>query len=152
MPAYVAPPSNVSPIALQKGESVYVVGTLAAGATQLPLSDNNVADEAAPAGASIPSIAVNLQPGFEGMPAPMVCVEIAFPSAPGASEQIEIQEADTDIDLAYITPSAAAYTVTTFTNNRARVDLSPTGGKFMRVKRTKGANAVGCRVKITRLA
>ena len=151
--SFVPAASNSSPIALQKGESCFVLGTLAAGATQLPVNEGNVAAEAAPAAPTVSSIAVNLQAGDEAQPPPMVCVEIRYASAPGAGEQVVIQEADTDADGFYITPSNSAYTVTAFNaNNAARVDLSPTGGKFMRVQRTKGANAVACSVKITRLA
>lgn len=150
--SFVSASSNLSPIALQRGESVYVLGQLAAGATQLPIHDGNVALEAAPAIATQASLAVNLQAGSETMPLPLVTVEVRFASAPGAGETIAIQEADTDADGFYITPAAASYTISTFTNNVARVDLSPTGGKFMRVLRTKGANAVSCTVKITRLS
>jgi hypothetical protein len=160
MPAYpgvanavVPVASNISPIQLEKGESQYVFGVLAATATQLPVNDQNVALEAAPIGATGASITVNLQAGNEAQTPPMITVEIRFASAPGAGESIQIQEADTDADAFYITPAAPAYTVTVFTGLFiARVDLSPTGGKFMRVLRTKGANAVACTVKITRLA
>jgi len=145
--------SNVSGIQLEKGEYCYVLGALAAGSSQLPINDQNVADEAAPAGATEASISVNLQAGSEASPVPLVCVEVSYPSAPGAGESIAVQEADTDADAFYITPSNTAYTINSFSsNNAARADLSPTGGKFMRVLRTKGANAVACRVKITRLA
>lgn len=150
--SFVPAASNASPIALQKGESVYVFGVLAATATQLPVNDGNVAFEAAPAGASQASIAVTF-PVMESSPAPMVCVEVHTNGVPGAGESFAIQEADTDADAFYITPGAGAYTINVFTvNNAARADLSPTGGKFMRVVRTKGANAVGSTVKITRLA
>jgi hypothetical protein len=94
-----------------------------------------------------------MQDGMESNTVPTVLWEIRYSGAPGAGEQIEIQEADTEADAFYITPAAAAYTVTVFnTNNVARVDLFTTGGKFMRARRTKGANAVGCIVKATRLA
>lgn len=141
--------SNASPIQLQKGESCYLVGKLAAGATQLPVNDQNVAGENF-AGASI---AVNLQPGSESMPPPMVTLEFHFAAAPGAGESFAIQEADTDADAYYITPTNSAYTVATFNaNGVARVDLSPTGGKFLRIFRTVGANNLSCTVKATRLA
>jgi len=143
--------SNASPIALQKGESVYVFGVLAAGATQLPVNDNNVAFEAASALAIQPSIAIDLQPSETNAP-PMVCVEVHTNGTPGAAESIAVQEADTDADGFYITPTNAAYTIAVGASGFARSDLSPTGGKFMRVSRTKGANAVGATVKITRLA
>lgn len=151
--SFVPVPGPVSGQILGRGESAYVLGQLAASATQLPINDTNVAFEAAPAGATENSISVNLGavPDAEGPP--MVCVEIHCNGAPGAGETFAIQEADTDADGFYITPTNAAYTVTTFNvNNAARVDLSPTGGKFLRVQRTKGANAVGCTVKVTRLA
>lgn len=148
--AYVSAKSNLSPIALEKGESHYLFGKLGATGTQLPITDATVAGETI-AGASI---AVNLQAGSEGQPPPMVCVEIYFPAgAPGSGETIAIQEADTDADGLYITPANSAYTVSSFNaNNAARVDLSPTGGKFLRVTRTIGSNNQAVVVKATRLA
>jgi hypothetical protein len=151
--SFVPVASNASPIALQKGESAYLIGLLAAGSTQLPVNEGNVAFEPASVDAAEPSLAVCLQAGAESMPPPMVCVEVRFNGAPGAGEIIAIQEADTDADGYYITPSNANYTINAFNaNNAARVDLSPTGGKFLRLLRTKGANAVGCIAKVTRLA
>lgn len=141
--------SNLSPIALQKGESVYVFGMLAAGATQLPVQESNVAGEQpAPPQASI---AVTLQPS-ETNASPMVTVEGRFSGAPGAFN-VQIQEADTDADAFYITPANAAYTVTAVNSqNVFRVDLSPTGGKFMRVLLSSRTNAVTFTCKLTRLA
>jgi hypothetical protein len=151
--SFVPAPTNASPIALQRGESVFVLGQLAASATQLPVTDTNVTFEAAPAGATVASIACNLQCTSEGGTAPGIYVEVHCNGAPGAAESIAIQEADTDADGFYITPSNAAYTISSFNaNNAARSDLIPTGGKFVRVLRTKGANAVGITVKISRAA
>jgi hypothetical protein len=83
----------------------------------------------------------------------MVCVELRFPSTPGAGGKVEVQEADTDADGFYLTPSTAAYTIDVSGGATVfRVDLSPTGGKFMLLKYTKGANNVGLTGKITRLA
>jgi len=138
---------------LERGDSEYVLGALAAGATQLPINDTNVTFEAAPAGSTEASISVSLSSVPDSSGPPMICVEIHMNGAPGAGESIAVQEADTDADGFYITPTNAAYTVSAFNaNNAARTDLSPTGGKFLRVLRTKGANAVGCTVKVTRLA
>lgn len=158
MPAYpgiglaTAPvASNASPIALQKGESCFVFGVLPAGATQLPVSDGNVASETL--AAPIASIAVNLQPSETNSP-PMVCVEGHFDGAPGTFE-VDIQEADTDADAFYIMPTAStAYKVTAViaSTQNFRVDLSPTGGKFMRILLLTLTNAVKFRCKITRLA
>jgi hypothetical protein len=59
---------------------------------------------------------------------------------------------DTHADGLFITPTNAAYTISSFnSSNAARSDLSPTGGKYLRVSRTKGSNAVACTVKVTRL-
>lgn len=141
--------SNQSPVELSKGQYHYLLAKGAAGETQLyntqPTFETTVnATEASQA------VVLTSQ---EGNPAPSVSVEISYASAPGAGETIAIQEADTDADAFYITPSNPAYTVSSFnSNNVARVDLSPTGGKFMRVLRTPGANNVGCRVKVTRMA
>lgn len=142
--------SNASPIALQKGESCYVFGALAATATQLPINDTNVVSETIAAGTA--SIEVDLQPQASDPP-PAVAVEIHFDGAPGAFE-LDIQEADTPADAFYITPAAAVYTVSAVNavTQNARVDLSPTGGKFMRVLLKTLTNAVKTRVKITRLA
>ena len=157
MPAYpgvsgatVPVASNASPIALQKGEYAYVFGVLASGATQLPINDTNVASETQVA--PVASIAVNLQGQF-GDPPPMVTVELHFDAAPGAFE-VDIQEADTDADAFYILPGATAYTINVVVaaTNNARVDLSPTGGKFMRLLLKTLTNAVKVRAKITRLA
>lgn len=149
--------SSLSGQSLEKGDSIYLFGVLAAGATQLPINDTNAGYEAASALAIQPSISVNIQGAAEVQPAPGISVEISFPSAPGAGESIAIQEADTDADAFYTTPTNATYTIGTFTTSAsgvvvARGDFIPTGGKFMRAQRTKGANAVGCKVKFSRLA
>jgi hypothetical protein len=140
--------SNASPIVLAKpGDSCYLFGTLAASATQLPVNESNVANENL-AGASI---AVEL-PDAENAGPPAISVEVIFAAVPGAGESIAIQEADTHADGFFITPSNAAYTINSFNaNNAARSDLSPTGGKYLRVNRTRGANAVAGTVKVTRL-
>src|SRR3972149_5561972 len=144
--------SNASPIALKPGDSVYVFGQLAATATQLPVNDTNADFEAAPADAAVASIAVQL-PGAENLGAPAISVQFETNGAPGAGEQFEVQEADTHAGAYFITPANPAFTVSSFTaNNLARVDLSPIGGKFVCVKRPKGANAVSAKVKITRLS
>jgi hypothetical protein len=82
---------------------------------------------------------------------PSVTAEIFF-TANAAAFTVLFQEADTDVDGNYITPAAAAYTVTGTTALVARVDLSPTGGRFLRPKLTVRTNAVGIVVKITSLA
>lgn len=136
-------------IALQRGEFVYVFGKLATGATQLPVDDHNVASETITAPQA--SIAVNLQPQ-QGDPAPMVCVEGIFSGAPGAFE-VDIQEADTPADGLFILPSGSTYKVTAVNavSQAFRVDLSPTGGKFLRIYLATLTNAVNFRCKITRL-
>jgi hypothetical protein len=140
--------SNASPIVLAKpGDSCFLFGVLAATATQLPVTDANVATENL-AGASI---AVGLPQQEEGGP-PAVSVEVICAAAPGSGESIVVQEADTHADGCFIMPNNAAYTINSFnTYNVARADLSPTGGKYLRVSRTKGANAVALTVKVTRL-
>lgn len=147
--AVVPVASNLSPLAIAKGDSAYLFGVLAAGATQLPVNESNVAGEQpAPPQASI---AVLLVPQ-DGGPPPMVTVEGRFSGAPGAFS-VQIQEADTDADGFYITPAATAYTVTAVSaNNVFRVDLSPTGGKFLRILLSARANAVNFTCKVTRLA
>lgn len=152
MPAYpgvalatVPVNSNISPLALYKGDSQYLVGKLAAGATQLPVSEFNVATENF-AGASI---AVNME-SQDADTAPGVGIEILYAAAAGAGESVAVQEADTDADAFYVTPVAAAFTIATAAALVARADLIPIGGKFVRVNRTRGANNVACTIKITR--
>lgn len=159
MPSYpgtvggtVPAPTSISGMRLDKGDQQYLLGVLSASATQLPVNDFNVAAEAAPAGASVASISVNIQSAIENAPPPSISLEVRYPTAPGAGETIQVQEADTDADAFYITPTATAYTITPGGAGVFRTDLSPTGGRFIRVLRTKGANAVACTVKISRLA
>jgi hypothetical protein len=109
-------------------------------------------------GAALPtplyaSVPICITPPAQGGPPPMVCFEIGFDGAPGVFE-LDIQEADTDADAFYITPTNAAYTVTAVVaaTNKARVDLQPTGGKFMRVLLKTLTNDVEITVKATRLA
>lgn len=149
--AIVPVQSNLSPIALSKGDSAYVWGVLAAGATQLPINESNVAVEEIAAGTA--SLAVVLTAGEPGSPPPMVCIEIHFDSTPGVFE-VDIQEADTDADAFYTTPTNAAYTVNAVnaTTFNVRVDLSPTGGKFMRLFMKTLPNDADVWAKVTRLA
>lgn len=143
--------SNISPIMLAKGESCYVWGVLAASATQLPINESNVAVEEVAAGTA--SLAVGLAGGEPAGPPPMVTVEIHFDSAPGTFE-VDVQEADTDADAFYILPSATAYTINAVNavTQNVRVDLSPTGGKFMRLYMKTLTNDADCWAKVTRLA
>ena len=143
--------SNLSPVSLTKGESVYVFGKLAATATQLPVNETNLAQETILAGQA--SIAVCLDALEPGSPPPMICVEVLFSGAPGTFE-LDVQEADTDADAFYILPTNAAYKINAVnaTTQAARSDLSPTGGKFMRVLMLTLTNAVNGQVKLTRLA
>jgi hypothetical protein len=148
--ATVSAKSNLSPLAIAKGDSAYLFGVLAAGATQLPVNDGNVAGETPAAPQA--SIAIHLAPTSEGGPAPMITIEGLFSGAPGAFN-VQIQEADTDADAFYITPSTSTYTITAVgANNQFRVDLSPTGGKFLRVLLSSRTNAVSFICKATRLA
>jgi hypothetical protein len=147
--------SNASPIALQKGESAYVFGVLAASATQLPVNDGNVAMETQAVGAV--SIAVNLQTQATDPPAG-VAWEIRFSGAPGTFE-IDIQEADTDADAFYVLPSSAVnansalYKITAvIANNVARVEIPGPLSKFQRAKIVALGNAVNVSIKATRAA
>lgn len=143
--------SNISPLALSTpGDSAYLFGTLSTGATQLPITDSTVTGESPVAGTA--SIAITL-PSRDGGAVPMISFEGFFSGAPGVFE-IDIQESDTDADGLYILPTAAAYKVTAVdaTTQAFRVDLNPTGGKFMRVKLVSRANAVSLVLKVTRLA
>lgn len=143
--------SNVSPEACHKGMHTYVFGKTATGDTQL-YNTQPAFETTALAVESSKAVCIE---SMQGDPPPAISVEVSYASAPGAGESIAIQEADTDADAFYITPNNSAYVIPGSALNAyniARVDLSPTGGRFLRLQRTVGANNVGCRAKITRLA
>jgi hypothetical protein len=136
---------------LGPGDFAYVFGIppTAQGSSNA-IDDTNVVLETILAGIASGSVAFSIKGG--GTP-PMVCVELTFSAAPGAFE-LDIQEADTNSDASFILPTNANYTVNTVNalTQKFRIDLSPTGGKFMRVYMKTLTNAVKCSVKITRLA
>jgi hypothetical protein len=145
------------PTALEPGDSVWLFGVVpaanAGGAADALIKGEQPAINTA-------SIPICITPPSQGGGSPMVTFEFSFyatgtlvPAAPGAFE-IDIQEADTDADAFYILPTNAAYKVAAVVaaTNKARVDLSPTGGKFMRVLLLTRANGVDLVAKATRLA
>jgi hypothetical protein len=161
----VAPPGPSGPYGnvnfayartLNRGQSIFLHGVPAT--TPPIIGDNNILGEEVVAG--VPSISFCFATGEAAQSPPMLTYEIMSvvppgltPAAPGAFE-LDIQEADTDCDSAYILPAAAAYKVTAVNaaTQRARVDLSPTGGKFGRVLLVSFANDVDWIVKVSRLA
>jgi hypothetical protein len=133
------------------GDSVYVFGVAPTGqGAGNAIDDTNVVSETLLAGVASGSVALVLPRG--GAP-PMVTLDLAFSGAPGAFE-LDIQEADVNCDADFILPSNSAYAVIAVnaSSQRARVDLSPTGGKFLRVYLKTLTNAVNVKVKISRLA
>jgi hypothetical protein len=84
-------------------------------------------------------------------PAPGIGVELMYTAAAGAAESVAIQEAYDDDDPLYITPSNTAYTMAITALLVATSDLIPTGGRFIRLNRTKGANNVNVVAKIFRV-
>ncbi len=155
MPAYPGPQG--SKVALQPpqapsimpGDTVFAFGTATDANNRV--SDQNVTAEAPVSGTA--SIAVCLSGAQMSSPPPMVTVELNFASTPGVAE-VDIQEADTDGDAFYITPTNSAYTIvpTTTAPFITRVDLSPTGGKFLRLYVKTSPNTAKLIAKITRLA
>lgn len=80
-----------------------------------------------------------------------ISVELTFSGVPGVFS-FQIQEADTDTANDFITPASSAYTIESVNaNNIARVDLIPTGGKFVRGYLASLANSVTVTAKITRI-
>ena len=138
---------------LNKGSYEYIFGSHATVFTQEPVNDTNVTFETTGvvSGAVISSTSINIQSGQGAGPAPSISVELHYNGTPGTGESVVIQEADTDADGFYITPSNAAYTIASATAIVSRSDISPTGGRFIRLQRTVGANAVGMTAKISRL-
>lgn len=153
--ALVPVASNLSPIAPNPGESVYLFGTLKAGATQLPVDDGSVAFETVAVGEA--SIAACLAGRKEAGSPPAVSLEVIFNGNPGTFE-IDLQEASVDADAHYLLPSNASYKITSATqkgsNWVAYVDDIPTGGKFQRVyvAALQNVATVGMTAKLTVLA
>lgn len=131
------------------GDSVFLFGTIGTG-TQLPPVDATVAAETPAVGQASISAAVAPDSGQVSV---AYSVEIKWTANPGAATVL-VQEADTDADAFYITPSNTTYTISTFatvgTVFVARADFSPTGGKFVRVKVSANPNAAALTVKLTK--
>jgi hypothetical protein len=78
-----------------------------------------------------------------------VSVEILFSGAPGTF-QLDVQSADTDTATAYQNVASATVTAVD-TNNRARVELYPFVGKYLRIMPTDDpSNVVTATIKVTR--
>lgn len=154
MPAYAGAanaitPNPTVPTSLEPGGvPFFLFGTPTTSGQ--PISDSNVSAEIPAAGQA--SVSACLVPAGYGAKAPSVSLQFIWTANPGAAT-IVIQEADTDADGCYITPTNTAYTVSTFTasgaNFVARVDLSPTGGRFLRIKVTATPNAAPLIAKLT---
>jgi len=150
-----APIALAVPSALMPGDSTYLFGIVPAANARG--SDATIRGEQP--GVPQASMAICLA-AMGAISPPTICFEISFyatgtliPAAPGAFE-IDLQEADTDADAFYIMPAATPYKITTViaATQKARVDLSPTGGRFLRALLVSRANAVDVVVKVTRLA
>ncbi len=146
-----APPTAAGPFAsaLSPGASVFLFGLPVT--TPPIISDSNVTPEAVAVGEA--SAAACIDTGGVRTGPPSVGVELQFSGAPGAFE-VDVQEADTDADAFYVTPTNATYQITAVNaaTQIARADLSPTGGKFIRLYVKALANPVNLRAKLTRLA
>lgn len=134
MPNYGTPVAGSVPTSLKAGDSAYFWNA-----------------ESPEPSVPVASLEVCI-PVQEGGPAPAVSIELVFGGAPGAFS-FQLQEADTDTANDFITPSAAAYTITSVnSNNVARSDLIPTAGRFLRGYLSSLANNVTVTAKITRIA
>ena len=124
--------NTVVPQAIWPGDYVFLFGTPTVAGP--PFDSSNVTGETVAAGRYSVPVAIPTAPA-RGEP-PSVGVEFIFSATPGVFE-IDIQESDTDADAAYITPSSATYQVKASLQQGtvyvARVDLSPTGGTFLRL-------------------
>jgi hypothetical protein len=80
---------------------------------------------------------------------PGVAVEISFSAAPGAFN-VQVQEADTDIDAAYITIPTTGTITAVSANNFARVEFPTLKTKFLRILLSSRTNAVNLTAKVTR--
>lgn len=76
-----------------------------------------------------------------------VNLEIAFSADPGAF-QVDLQEADTDVDAAYVTISGASLTAVN-SGFYARVDKIPASARFYRASLVSRTNSVTLTAKLT---
>jgi hypothetical protein len=116
-----------------------------------PPGDSNISGETPTAGEA--SVAVALAPAMIGSIVRNVGVQLLFSANPGAFN-IQVQEADTDADGFYLTPAAAAYTITAATEIGstgkyvARADLGAIGSQFIRLFCDANPNAVSIVAKV----
>lgn len=123
------PPSP--PFALYPGDSILLFNAEQPGAPQA-------------------SIEVAIPP-VDGRPTATISAEILFSGAPGAFG-VQIQEADTDGDIFFITPGGAAFTISAVSANQvARSDLT-TAARFLRGLLASRTNGVNLTLKLTRQA
>jgi hypothetical protein len=133
-------PSAQVPLAVYPGCTAYLFGVQTD--KYKPIGDNNVTGESPTSGQA--SISVALASAIIGSLVRNVGVELIFNGNPGAAN-FQIQESDTDADGMFVTPSPAAFTVTTFTqvgtNWIARVDIGTIGSKFVRILASANPNS-----------
>jgi hypothetical protein len=91
----------------------------------------------------------NVPQGRLGSYSPSVNIEGYFSADPGAFE-IDIQEADTDTDTAFMTVPSAGVVNAVDSNFRFRVDLAPFVGTFIRLLLVSRTNAVNLTAQVTR--
>lgn len=154
-------PNNVAlgasqiPTDLKPGDSAWLFGIVPA-ANAGGANDALIKGEQPAAGTA--SIPICVGPMGSGG-TPMVCFEVSFyatgtlnPAAPGAFE-IDIQEADSDADAFYILPTNTTYTINAVNavTQKVRIDVSPSGGRFMRALLKTRTNAVDVVIKATRM-
>lgn len=153
MPFYpgVALATNVNstppPYCLSPGDSFYLLGTPTN--TRRSIGPDNVTGETPIAGQASDRVAIaHLHPSI----VPNVGVELIFSANPGAFN-LQLQEADSDADGLFITPSPAAFTITSATLVGAlyvaRVDVGTFGSRFIRMLCSLNPNAVAIIARIT---
>ena len=143
----------VPPALLMQGDEKYLFGTkvYVPGEIATP-NDSNVVTEVVAVGER--SIAVCLGPRIMGGDPPGIMVQVIASANPGAAE-IDVQDAAVDADGAYLTPTGAAYKLTTWTQLGGGLqyigttELQPDGGRFVTLKVIANPNAVTFTAKVT---
>lgn len=143
----IAGPSLASP-----GDVGWVWGTIPAGQLN-DFSVNAVTSENTPAnGTASAPVYVGPSPGPTGV-APLCDVEIIFDANPGVIS-LAVQNAEGDSDAEYLTPTNAAFTITTVTQKGtkfvATASYLPMQGPFARILATTITNATTWRARFIR--
>ncbi len=134
------------------GDVGWVWGVIPAGQLN-DFSVNAVTSENTPAnGTASQPVYVGPSPGPTGVP-PLVDLEVIFDANPGAIN-LQVQSADGDSDVEYVTGQAPAFTITSVTTKGSKfiatTSFNPANGPFVRLLDSSIATPTTWRARFVR--